>query len=142
MELLNMTSSRKQNCSLCGKFVVKLSRHLRLIHKVQSRNHMLPQTLKEFVEMIILFPITSDHWKVLCKHKNSIINYLENDTPLSNDIFSIVYQAFQLYKKPKSHGCEMAILKPYKKRIIDNETEKVKPPDESIEEPTCINIIK
>lgn len=133
-----MTSSRKQNCSICGKLVVKLSRHLRLIHKVQSRNHMIPQTLKEFVKMISLFPITSDNWKVLCKNKNVIINYLENDTPLSNDIFSIAYQAFQLYKKQKSHGCKMAILKPYKSNFNDENETKKPPPDkdeEPIEEP-------
>lgn len=106
-----MSPSRKQICSLCGKPVVKLSRHLRLIHRVKARNHMIPQTLKEFVEMIILFPISPVNWKVVCQQKKFIIDYLKKDTPLSNDIFSIVYQSFQVYKESKSNGYKMTILK-------------------------------
>ena len=106
------TNARKHTCTICEKQVLQLSRHVRLKHHIHPYNRMIPQTLREFVEMIVLFPIALTDWKLICKQRESIIAYLENDTPLPSDIFSIVYQAYDQYKKSPSTTNRMALLKP------------------------------
>lgn len=101
----------KKECPICEKQVVKLARHLKLKHHIHPSNKLIPRNLKDFVAMIVLFPISPAHWKLICQQRESVIEYLENDTPLPHDIFSILYQALEQYKEPQSNCYRLALLK-------------------------------
>jgi len=64
-----MTATKKHRCTLCDKEVVKLPRHMKIKHHIQTKHHTEPNTLKDFIKMIVLFPISPKHWKIICKKK-------------------------------------------------------------------------
>ena len=100
----------KKQCSVCGKKVFQLSRHMRQKHQIYPSNQMIPQNLKSFIEMISLFPISLSEWKVICNNRKDVIQYLENETPLPPSLFSLFYQSYERYKSD-TNTSKLAILK-------------------------------
>lgn len=107
-----MSKNPKRECHICGKQVVLLARHVRQTHHIYPMNNLVPTNLKQFVEMIALFPINSEEWHTLCQWKDEVKSYIENKGTLPTELFTIVYQAFESYKSMKDDCPKIAYWKP------------------------------
>lgn len=91
----------KSQCSLCGKYVMRLNRHLKLVHKSTEVN-IEPTSLKEFAQIILLFPLSPKQWTFINKYLKHIKYFTENDEKLPIDVFEMLYIAFEKYKESQN----------------------------------------
>lgn len=102
---MSKSTTLKHICSYCGRQVTKLSRHIKTKHphnQNDDNNNMIPQTLKQFTEMLSLFPLKTLEWKTLCRYGNSIDTYLQSGKSLPDEAFCVLFQAFERYKLSKN----------------------------------------
>jgi len=95
-------------CTICGKQLKRLTRHLRTAHNLLTSGEEA-HTLKEFLKLCTLIPLNNKEWNLILKNDKSISNFIKHGEELPCDIFATCYQAYERYQT--TPGAKLIILK-------------------------------
>ncbi len=87
---------KKRMCTICGKYIIQVSRHMRSVHKVSSCFEA--RNLSQFIYLSKLIPFSISDLIMITKYKKALNSYLENESPLPSEIFSRLLSKFEKYK--------------------------------------------
>lgn len=85
-------------CPVCGKTMARLARHMRVKHQLITNAHE-PDTLPEFLKMLLSIGLTPDEWKLLHEKHAAIKQFIATGVNLPPLIFATFFQVFQSYKQ-------------------------------------------
>jgi len=112
----------KKMCTICGKQVVRMKRHMVSMHKLENGKSTEPANLREFIEMCMLLPVPMNVWSKLMKqHKSELKSFVHDGGELPP---SLLYLLHGCYAKYQDDETKLVIKEaPAKKPVVDIQTE-------------------